>query len=555
MINFNIESAKQTLNTVKDIFNTLKKPLGNEKSKNIITAIDNATSKLAVGLTNENIQKLLQELDLEIDGVAGNNITSDFSKFNFVEQFKTQITSKLPSVSANLNLSWSLNSNQGSAILGDLKLGSLLGQNSFIGEVLSDVESALKPVDRIIDGLTEDISFLTKGIPDGLGISKSELDLNKDKSVSVLDLLQYANNIAPENLKIDGLNEFSIFIDEVKQILTITDKVKAAATAGISVPGSLIFDIQKKQFIGNINSLGRLPDELQSELDKISNFKLPILNTETAFDLFFGNKPEIELFEYRMPTVSLSTPEAFAKGIKVPIVIPALKATFGPTIGGSIDLGFGYDTTGFYIKDSNGTKPELKFFGEFRVGLELGDANFGAELNGGGNIGLEANLFINSDAQKKARTLSFTTAGSAYAYLDASASINALGPALGFLNAQLQVGGAATDYLRDITKDAGILGDTFKIIDKGFDKFNDFFQEKKTKAPSAVLFELESPRLSLWEFGGSNSSVGEPKKPILATLSGDVLFINIGTRAKERKVGDIIDGSETFSVRETGTQL
>ncbi|BDI15804.1 hypothetical protein ANSO36C_16060 [Nostoc cf. commune SO-36] len=564
MADFNIEFAEKNLGIIKSVFDTLKTPLGNEKSDKIIKAIDNANSKLTVGLRNDKIEEILKELDFGVDGVAGNNISADFSSFKFGEQLKTfgeqlktQINGKLPSVSANLNLNWSLNSDQGSATLANLKLGSLLGQNSFIGGVLSNVELALNPVRKIIDGLTEDIPFITKDIPNGLGISKSTLDLDRDNSVSVIDLLNYANNNVPkqfkETYKITGLEELTKLITEAQKISTFTEKVKKASNGDIPLPGSLKFDTKEKKFLSDTPSQGSLlPKDLQDTLSGISNFTLPVLQTQTAAKLFFG-QPDVSLFEYEMPKVSLITSPGFAEFVKIPIVVPALKVTFGPTIGGSIALGFGYDSTGFYIKDVNGTgKPELEFKGEFRVGVELGAEGI-AEIQGGGNIGLTAGFSIPQD---KARTFNFTTSGSAYAYLDASASIDALGAATAYLDFQLQATGAATDYFRKITKDAGILGDGFKVLDKGVKKLTSFFKKNKPKAPSAILFNVESPRVTLWEFGGSNKSgSGEPTQPILAALSGDVLFLNIGTRSGERKVGNITDGSETFKVTQTDTQL
>ena len=59
-----------------------------------------------------------------------------------------------------------------------------------------------------------------------------------------------------------------------------------------------------------------------------------------------------------MPTVSLVTPEGLKEAIKIPIVVPVLNITFGPTLGAAIELGFGFDTSGFYIRESYGTTPE-----------------------------------------------------------------------------------------------------------------------------------------------------------------------------------------------------
>jgi hypothetical protein len=274
MADFNVESAEQNLGVIKEVFSTLKKPLGNEKYEKINKAIENANDKLTVGLKNEEIQAILKELDFTVDGVAGNNISADFSSFKFNEQLKTQINDKLPSVCANLNLEWSLNSNEGSATLDNLKLGSVLGQNSFIGGVLSDVESALKPLQEIIDGLTQDIPFLTKDIPDGLGISKSDLDLDEDKSVSVIDLLRYANTIAPADKKIAGLEELTKLISDVNKVLTFAEKVKEVSNGDIPLPGTLKFNTKEKQFLSDTPSQGSLlPKDLQNVLSGICGFE------------------------------------------------------------------------------------------------------------------------------------------------------------------------------------------------------------------------------------------------------------------------------------------
>ena len=104
MANFNTATINESLSNIKNIFDTLKMPLGGQKSSQISTAIDTAKTELATsGLKEGDITRILQELDLEIDGVANNNIVDNFSKFKFGETLKAQIDSKIPSITANQN--------------------------------------------------------------------------------------------------------------------------------------------------------------------------------------------------------------------------------------------------------------------------------------------------------------------------------------------------------------------------------------------------------------------------------------------------------------------
>jgi Ca2+-binding RTX toxin-like protein len=564
MANLTIGTVKGSLSAIRVVFDTLKAPLGTTQSKTILDAIDSANSQLDAidqaatdAAKQQKIQDILKSLDSLIDKDTI-NFSSDFSIFDFTKQLKAQISDDLPSVSADANLSWSFVENKGSASLDELTLSPLLGANSYLGKILSDVDSALSPVRKVLDGLTQDIPFLTKDIPDGVGLDKSELDKDKNGTVSVIDLLLYVNEIAPADFKITGLNEVSTFITEAANLLDVTEKVKNTAGNSVLLPGSLKFDVQQKQFLGATSLTASLPT---IDFSKLTNFKLPILQTQTAVDLFLGKDSNFDLFQYTLPKFTLVTPPALATAIQVPIIIPVLRATFGTTIGGSLEFGFGADTEGLYILEAQGNRPEVNFFGEFRVGLALGKDGV-AEVKGGGNIGLEANFNIQAN-NGKARTvssLSFSPSGSAYAYLDASASISAVGAGLDFLNQQVSLSSKASGFIAKITKDAGVLGEAGKFIDKGVkaaEKLVNFVTDKAPKGPDFVLFNVKSPRLTLFDFGssGTNNGGGIPTEPVLATVSGNAIFLNIGTRATERKVVNTTDGSEFFTVLQNGSNF
>ena len=561
-----------SLEGANQAFLALKIPLGG-KFAALTGEITKATNSVRNADGDEAIQKILEELDLGLDKVFGidRDYVDNSLNFKFNEVLTTKLNNDLPSVSANLGIAWSLTDlGSQNATISDLKLESFLGKDSFLGNILSQVETVLKPVREVIEGLTKDIPFLTEDISDGLGISKSDIDFDKNGRVSVLDLVNKANAFGEKFKKdtgkdytISGLKELTEFINDAEILLKLAKPVQGSSEA-IRLPGNFIYNLNQKSFLSPSNNIGKLPSFLTDITRELNGFSLPILETSNAYSLFSGSK-DVELFEYRMPTFKLVTSPEWKQGVQIPIVVPLLNLTFGPTLGGSVALGFGFDTTGFYIKDINGKNaPELNFFGEFRIGIKLGQDSI-ASLNGGANVGLDANFFLDANDEGKVRNFSIEKpfdriSGSAYGYLDASANVSVTGAFKELLTTQLKATGKATEYLKKLTKDAGLLGKGAALLDKGVDAVSDGVKNlfKKVPTPSTLLFKLESPKVPLWSFdtGSSNGGGnGNPPVPILATPSGNLLFLNVGTRSNERKHGNVLDGAEVFTVKQVNNQL
>ncbi len=221
-----------------------------------------------------------------------------------------------------------------------------------------------------------------------------------------------------------------------------------------------------------------LPGTSASEfLDNLGEgFEFPILtNPQRAFEFLLG-KTDVDLFKYDLPKLDIKA--NIHEVVKIPL-LPPLFATFGTNLAATIDLDFGYDThgletlgnigdvfDGFFIEDTNGKdSPDVTLTGEVRGGIIL-DAVV-IEVNGGANIGAGVNFFLadGSDDDGKLRVSEISQGwfdkitGEIFAFLDASAEIP-IGEALQTLvTGPVKGATAVTGYLRDITEDAGILGE------------------------------------------------------------------------------------------------
>ena len=554
----------------------------------LVAGINSAEEALKIA--NADVDNVLATLDQQIDGIAGNNFVGSGNSLalNFGKTLNSNFGSGLPSVSADFSLAWSLNnSSTQTAVFSNLKLNSLFGKDSFVTNILGQVKTALKPIKPLIGALERNINLFTNEFPDGFQQSKdSLLDPDKDGKITVLDILQVANKFAPPEYGINptSLNTLVKFVQETNSVLELAETVEKVGSKPIPLTGSFIYDSSKQLFLPSGTSNAEIDDSsLKTALGKLSNFNLNILNPEASFNLFLG-KPDVDLFTYTLPKVSFKSPIGLKEAIQIPIVIPLLNATLGVKFDASIDLGFGFDTrginnlqnnptdafNGFYVLDVNGKlNPEIRLDGAFSFGLKLGNDSLGAAVRGGANIGVEAGFFLATNQNGKLYfsdiqpdNLFGEIKGQVYAELEASADLN-IGGALksaveqGVLG-QVKLASAATGYLRKITKEAGILGEGFELLDKGVGAVKKVAEstwnfvtgggDDEPSGSSTVLFEVKTPRQELWSFGISKQGSSDTEIPILATPAGDQLLLNIGTRAQERKYGDVEDKGEVFTV-------
>jgi hypothetical protein len=497
-----VKGIAAALQGIQSLINTLKVPFGDDSSdendqfSKLIKSLENTKNDLNQLSDDSLIRNALSQFDQNLDGVAGNNIifnsdTDNTISFKFDKTLSPSFGNSLPTVTADFNLDWSLNNpNNRTATFSNLKLNSLLGENSFIGNAFGNIKKALEPVQKLTSTLNGNINLFTNDFPNGFEQGKdSILDENHDGKITVLDIFKIANKYAPDSYKIAGLDTLVKFVEEADSVLKLVELAEDSGNITIPLSGTFSYDLNKQQFspYGTINA-DITDSKFKEALSGLSNFSLNILKPETAFGLFLG-QPNVDLFTYTMPKVEVSSPPDLKEVIKIPIVIPLLQATFGAKFNASINLGFGYDTrgldqllnspsnafNGFYVLDVNGNdNPELKLDGAFSAGLKLGDESLGAAIRGGGNVGVEADFFLATNESGKLYfsdiqpdNLFREIKGQVYAELEASADL-AVGQALrNAVEGQLKLAATATGYLRKITKDAGIVGEGVEWLDKG----------------------------------------------------------------------------------------
>ncbi|NER97311.1 MAG: calcium-binding protein, partial [Symploca sp. SIO1B1] len=548
---------------------------------------------------NDNKLKLGESLNYTPAGSAD-------IKLNLATSFDTSV--KLPSISSDFNLSWSFTENGAAPKVAfentQLDLGTFF--KDFAKPVLKNINKVIDPIRPLINGLTTNIDFLTNELPRGLN-SATLLDFEKEVTpgdVTLLDLLKAIDKYGREledPVYIPGLDESLDFFKAVKKVDKLIQEVdELIALNSDSKNGQLYFenfdlnildvndsnsiDIRLDDFSFKDLDLDTILDTNQnlqnsSASDFINNLsedlKFPILtNPQRVFEFLLG-KPEVELFTYDMPELKLKAD--ISDVVKIPL-LPPLFATFGTNLAATIDLDFGYDTyglenlssiddafDGFFIKDPNGKdKADITLSGGIRGGISL-DVE-AIELNGGANIGAEVAFFLadGSDDDGKLRVSEIEQGwfdkitGEVFAFLDARAEIP-IGQALqDLVTGPVEDVTAVTGYFRDITEDAGLLGDGFELLDKGANFIKDGIEavgdalfgdeEDESNGPSFVLFEVKTPRQTLWSFDLLTNDSDPILANLLANPEGDQLWLNIGERAKFRVNVDKEDGSETFKV-------
>lgn len=247
-----------------------------------------------------------------------------------------------------------------------------------------------------------------------------------------------------------------------------------------------------------------------------------LFEPETIFKLILG-QPDVTLVEVELPEFGFS----FYYRQLIPIIGP-LVGTFAGGISGKLDFGFGYDTRGlqtflktfnpidlldgFFINDLDPVtkidRPEGTIQATIAVGAAISLALVTAGVEGGIDFNVDFNL-ADLDNDGKIR----------FEELAANLIENSFNPLAIF-----DVHGLVQFFLR------------------AYVEINLFI--------TTITFDFEFVRLTLFEF-----DIDFNRPPILATLSGDTLTLNIGPNAASRLNGNVSDIAETIHVEMDGSDV
>jgi Ca2+-binding RTX toxin-like protein len=409
-----------------------------------------------------------------------------------------------------------------------LDLGSYI--SDFLGPTLKQIQDVTKPLQPMIDFITTPFPVLSD-----MGVELTFLDLAEYYSKgrfdagffeSVAEIITFVNSIDVGGFDTVWINFGNLTIfdinDEKLKELNLSDTQQLSDNQAFLDNAIQVNDNAVETAIANSDDNTRSGDRSKSagfydKLKKNGRFDLPILNDPSQiFNLLLGKdatlitydmKP-LELgFEYQSPFITIFGP---------------LGVRFGAGLGATIDFDFGFDTygirkfidsdfvnpglifAGFFVDD--GDHPELQITGRLWAAAEL---NLGIAY-GGVKGGLEATVnfdLFDPDNDGKVRVDEMINS---VAFAD---------------NNPLAV--------FDISGDVKAFIEWYVGVDLKFKKWE----------ASGVITDFK-----LIDF-----KVDFPREPILASdLGSGVLQLNMGDLADQRLNGNTTDGSETFTVTDTG---
>ena len=456
----------------------------------------------------------------------------------------------LPSVSTDLLIDFGLHADTASGFQIDppqvvlanvtLDLGSFI--SSFAGPILDQIHKILSPVDWLIgpDG------FLNKRIPllsdlAGHTITGKDLIVAFDPEdgptvVALLNFVQqldYLSGLVSQaagegdvglnfgDLVLAGdpgnvANPFHLgagFLDHPLNIgLPSGSNLQSLNSfKNISLPSA----DQLKSAMTTQGSAGSATSSFTSGVSESASIDFAILKPENIFKLILG-QPDVTLVDIQLPKMQFN----FLYRQAFPIIGP-LVGTFAGGIGGGIDFGFGYDTRGL---------------SEFLTSKNPADLIDG--------------FFLNDLDPKTGQDVP-------EAYLNAQIAVGAALD-LGIASAGVEGGISATiDFnLADLDKDgkvrlnelaANIEANSFNPL-AVFDISGEI--DLFMRAYVEFLFfkaEFEFARLKLFEF-----DIPFDRPPLMGSMSGDTLTLNVGPNAAARLNGNTSDGAESITATMDG---
>ncbi|HFE32207.1 MAG TPA: hypothetical protein ENJ17_02725, partial [Gammaproteobacteria bacterium] len=256
-----------------------------------------------------------------------------------------------------------------------------------------------------------------------------------------------------------------------------------------------------KDFAKNLTSPGK------------GSFAFPIIqDPSNVFNLLLGNPEGIDLVTYDLPPFGLD----FDYRQRFPI-FPPLFATLRGSMGITIDLGFGYDTTGL-IQFSNSNNPTDLINGffvsdvDFTTGEDISELTLSGRISAGASLeavvasagvegGINANIFLNLNDPN----------------FDGKVR-------LGEMEANLQLNGNNPIAIFDPSGNINFVLEAYVEVLFGL-------WEKSLEIANVTLAEFE------YNF---------TRPPLLGEVSDGELLLHVGANAASRYHGDIRDGSESI---------
>ncbi|MGH7139623.1 MAG: calcium-binding protein, partial [Pirellulales bacterium] len=376
-----------------------------------------------------------------------------------------------------------------------INVGSFV--ENLIGPFFNEVNQVLAPIEPILSILTTDLPILSD-----FGIDVNLLDLARafgygdaaDFIQTAADVVNVIHDIA--SIGAAGgynLGSYSVNVDA----RTASDL--GTSTTETAPPATDPADSSAK---ADLTGLSSNSDDASGQ----PILQFPFLsNPASLVGLLLGQN--VNLMTFNMPSLDIG----FHWSTGIPIFPPFLNAEFGGGFNVHLQLGFGFDTEGFftgnpldglYIDD---TAPQVSLTGSLTVGAEVSLVIVTAGVDGGifANINMQLNdpnrdgKVRLSEIEQEGAACLFDESGSIYAGLQAYVHV---GIDLGLFSITLF---AATVNIADIT-----------LLD---------FNHSCPPAP--------------------------PPQPVLGTMElGGVLALNMGPLAHNRIIGDVKDDNENFTV-------
>ena len=326
--------------------------------------------------------------------------------------------SRFPSIGAEFSLDWAFaGSNSGQGLQGGVPTVAFDHVTLNVGEFISDFAGGvLKQIKKFTEPIQPVVDFVTSPIPilEDFGFDLTPLDVAASLGFpvdvryiqAIADLAAVINSIpnvsAGLTIPLGGFN----IVTTGGQPIDLRQAVDLSNTAS-AMP-------HVTQIVDPVALLHAADASAGGFVDSMTNMGLsiPLLeNPASVFQLFLGQ--DVNLLLYDVPPLSVKFP--FPIIMIGPLIPPIpLFATFGGSIGATIDLAVGFDThglkkaretgdwfdvfSGFYISDTanpNGTGPdvpEATLFGSLDAAAEINLAVVGAGVSGGVRLDLNADL-------------------------------------------------------------------------------------------------------------------------------------------------------------------
>lgn len=450
-----------------------------------------------------------------------------------------------------------------------------------VNTVLSPIRPLLDGLTTNIDFLTN--SFPSGLGARGLLDAEQTVTPGEVTVLDILSLVNTVKPISgfEQSLQfIKSVRDITQFVDTLSTTTTNGSINLGGFGFNLNAPGSPTFN-HARPASDLANQLNALAPSFSNSLQTFNGLQFPILtNPQEAFNLLeqvalsgandsslLLQRPS-NLFTYDMPALQLGLNNLFAP---IPILPPLYVDIGVKTLEANMDFAFGYDTqglsstsanslfNGFYVSDranADGTGadiPEVKLLGEFGANLNL-NAGIGelsvAKLSGGGYVRTTANFNLadpNGDGKVRINELQAPyfdeVSGKISAFLNAEARL----PVAGAITKELLLNQAiyginpVVGVVRNLAQVAGWLDDEFGFIGQATKKVDSFvedipvvgaifkFGKKVVKTvtslvddpskPSDVLFSLNSPEVTLWDYSFGTS--GNNNRPANLFLIGD----------------------------------